>query len=557
VSTAIRFDSLLVRALAAELDTELRGGRIRSVRFERDVMRVTLGVKGRRGVRTLAIDLAPDRGWVRLAEERPPKGNVPVARGARIRTVTAPADERILEIELAAPVEGSLVCELMTNQWNALVLGPARRIVRSLRPRGGERPFRPGLEYSPPPRSARRGAAAPLHEAAWRALLAGRSEAEQRRIFIADVAYASPINAPYVLGTADADAGDDALLAAQRRYAALVAEPPSPALIRIGDAWQPYCHPLGSPRAEACSTLLAAFARVAEAAEPHAAAGLGSAPDQAAAAQLAERARRAAERLRKRAARLRAELSGAAAEADRLRADADLLLAQLQRVRRGASEVELDDFTGGTRRLELDPTLPAAENAERIYAAARKRARAAERIPPLVERALADADALQEWAGRVERGAADAGEPPGALATAGSTRKGEPAGPRLPYRAYTTSGGLEVRVGRSGRANDELTLRHASPTDVWLHARDVAGAHVVLRWQDAAANPPQRDLIEAAVLAALHSRARTSGVVAVDWTRRKYVRKPRKAGPGLVIVERAKTIFVEPDPAVAERMAAQ
>ena len=104
-----------------------------------------------------------------------------------------------------------------------------------------------------------------------------------------------------------------------------------------------------------------------------------------------------------------------------------------------------------------------------------------------------------------------------------------------------------MRVGRGRQDNDELTFHASSPNDVWLHARDVAGAHVILRWPDAQGSPPHRDLTEAAVLAALHSRARTSGTVAVDWTRRKYVRKPRKAPPGVVVPERVKTIFVEPD----------
>ncbi len=56
------------------------------------------------------------------------------------------------------------------------------------------------------------------------------------------------------------------------------------------------------------------------------------------------------------------------------------------------------------------------------------------------------------------------------------------------------------------------------------------------------------------MLAALHSRARTSGTVAVDWTRRKYVRKPRKAAPGLVAPDRVKTIFVELDADVERRL---
>ncbi|MBT8338004.1 MAG: DUF814 domain-containing protein, partial [Gemmatimonadetes bacterium] len=148
-------------------------------------------------------------------------------------------------------------------------------------------------------------------------------------------------------------------------------------------------------------------------------------------------------------------------------------------------------------------------------------------------------------------GEADAAEIEARLPARASSRAAE--GPALPYRRYRSSGGLEIRVGRGARSNDDLTFRHSAPGDVWLHARDVAGAHVVLRWsQDG--NPPRRDLEEAAVLAALGSKARTSGSVPVDWTRRRYVRKPRKAPPGLVIPERVSTVFVEPDPTVEERL---
>ena len=123
----------------------------------------------------------------------------------------------------------------------------------------------------------------------------------------------------------------------------------------------------------------------------------------------------------------------------------------------------------------------------------------------------------------------------------------------LPYRRYRSSGGLEIRVGRGAKRNDELTFRHSAPDDIWLHARDAAGAHVILRWPHAG-NPPRRDLEEAAVLAALGSRARTSGSVPVDWARRKHVRKPRKSPPGLVIPSRVQTLFVHPDRALEARL---
>jgi predicted ribosome quality control (RQC) complex YloA/Tae2 family protein len=118
---------------------------------------------------------------------------------------------------------------------------------------------------------------------------------------------------------------------------------------------------------------------------------------------------------------------------------------------------------------------------------------------------------------------------------------------------FRSSGGLEIRVGRGARHNDELTFHHSAPGDVWLHARHVGGAHVILRWPGPG-NPPARDLAEAATLAALHSKARTSGSVPVDWTLRKYVRKPRKAPPGRVTVERVETLFVRPEPSLLDAL---
>jgi predicted ribosome quality control (RQC) complex YloA/Tae2 family protein len=171
-----------------------------------------------------------------------------------------------------------------------------------------------------------------------------------------------------------------------------------------------------------------------------------------------------------------------------------------------------------------------------------------------VERARRDAAALEALLARARSGDADPEEVRAALpADRTSAGAGDPAPPGLPYRTYRSSGGLEIRVGKGSRRNDDLTFHHAAPDDVWLHARHAAGAHVVLRWKGED-NPPARDLAEAASLAALHSRARGSGSVPVDWTRRKHVRKPRKAPPGAVVVERAQTLFAEPDPELEARL---
>ncbi|HZD05219.1 MAG TPA: NFACT RNA binding domain-containing protein, partial [Longimicrobiales bacterium] len=179
--------------------------------------------------------------------------------------------------------------------------------------------------------------------------------------------------------------------------------------------------------------------------------------------------------------------------------------------------------------------------------------RARERLPGMIAGARSDAEAARALLERARRGEATPEEVRHVLPEPARTRP-EPGGPSLPYRVFRSSGGLEIRVGRGARHNDDLTFHHSDPDDVWLHARHAAGAHVILRWQGDG-SPPARDLAEAAVLAALHSRARTSGSVPVDWTRRKYVRKPRKAPPGRVAPDRVRTLFVEPDPSLEERLA--
>jgi predicted ribosome quality control (RQC) complex YloA/Tae2 family protein len=218
------------------------------------------------------------------------------------------------------------------------------------------------------------------------------------------------------------------------------------------------------------------------------------------------------------------------------------------------NEIVLKDWNGEDVRIALDPQLDPAANANRLFDAARKRERAADRLPHLIREAEAKRDAIVAVRERIVRDDAplDAAAP--YLPARVTLDAPAIVRPALPYRRYRTTGGLEVRVGRGARANDELTLRHASPDDIWMHAQGVAGAHVVLRWGRRDENPPAGEIAQAAVLAALHSRARTSGTVAIDWTRRKYVRKPRKAPPGQVMVERTKTVFVEPDPAVEESM---
>ncbi|MCK5842836.1 MAG: DUF814 domain-containing protein, partial [Candidatus Sabulitectum sp.] len=108
---------------------------------------------------------------------------------------------------------------------------------------------------------------------------------------------------------------------------------------------------------------------------------------------------------------------------------------------------------------------------------------------------------------------------------------------------YILEGGWRCLVGRNAKQNDNLTFKIAGREDIWLHARGVAGAHVILKRDGRADNPSTAAMDQAAHIAAKHST--TNGVVPVDWTLAKYVRRMRGGGPGQVVYVREKTLFAE------------
>ena len=246
--------------------------------------------------------------------------------------------------------------------------------------------------------------------------------------------------------------------------------------------------------------------------------------------------RGAIDRRSRAAARMQRELERAR-EAPRVRALADALMA-LGEDAPVPEHVQLPDGTWMPVPPSGDSRETPVSVAARLYRDARAMERALEQLPGRVAALLAAPD----------EGAARRDPPPKRPAPSSE-------GKRLPYKSYRSSGGIEILVGRGARSNDELTYDIAKPDDVWLHARDVTGAHVVMRWTQTGA-PPAKDLHEAAALAAWHSRARGSVVVPVDWTRRRYVRRAKGGPPGRALVERAKTVMARPNAELERRLRA-
>lgn len=117
---------------------------------------------------------------------------------------------------------------------------------------------------------------------------------------------------------------------------------------------------------------------------------------------------------------------------------------------------------------------------------------------------------------------------------------------RSPFRRFMSSDGIEILVGKGSRDNDELTFKVAKSLDLWLHAADYPGSHVIVRGAGKK-EIPQRTLIEAAKLAAFYSDAKEHPKAAVHHTQRKFVSKIKGAAPGMVRLSSFKTVMVEPE----------
>jgi len=228
-------------------------------------------------------------------------------------------------------------------------------------------------------------------------------------------------------------------------------------------------------------------------------------------------------------------------QADTWQAQADLLMTFASDIPRGEPSASVSDpMTGREVTIRLDPSRSAVENAQGLYKRAKRIRKGHPHVLARLERSNRDLDLL-----RSAHSAHNRGEPiPSAvldlLPRRRRTRK--PPSPSVPFRRFEAEG-FHIWVGKSARENDDL-IRAASPGDLWMHAKGVAGSHVVVR-ASGRQTIPTSVRQAAARLAARHSKARTERRVEVLVARIRDVRKPKGAPPGLVNVRTADTLTVD------------
>ncbi|MEZ4702308.1 MAG: NFACT RNA binding domain-containing protein [Rhodothermales bacterium] len=229
-----------------------------------------------------------------------------------------------------------------------------------------------------------------------------------------------------------------------------------------------------------------------------------------------------------------------------------LLMAQPAPASSAGDAVTVTDLFGDQQPvvIPLQPERTLLENARTYYEKARltREARAhAEARLDSVERQAGEAERLLA-ALREQHTAADVRQfmKDEADAIAPFTASGAPTIDRLPFRRFDLGHGYEVWVGKSAQQNDVLTFQHARKFDLWMHARGVPGSHAVLRRPGRTVPVPRPILEQAAGIAAYFSKAKGSTLVPVIIAERKFVRKPKGAAPGAVLVEREQVVLVPP-----------
>lgn len=498
----IPYDSECLAAVAEELRAYV-GGKVQGVRQPNDTDVLLALYNG--GEAWLLLSAHPEFARAYLTTRRPPGTPTPPTfcatlrarlKGGRLETVEVPVGERILTLRFA---DGHrLIAELMGKHSNAMLVDPEGRVVGALKWVSRAHSVRPvvsGAPYVPPPVLGRGGGSPFL--AKLRA--AGGGEGPWRPVL-------SPGNGAYPysvarLGLPEVPRGLISV-ALETHYATAIPAEEATAIR---------------------SSLLASLNRVLLARET-AISGL----DQAVAA---------------------GEKAG---EWQRL---GDLILAYGPSAPEGASEIDAWDYDGNAIVLSLDPELGWKANAERHFKRARKaKARLGEvreqgerlrgesgRVAALIERVESTSDVRALEALRDE--ARDARWLQVAAAQAKTPEARPYEGHRV--RELVAPGGWMVLYGESAEANDYLTQRVARSDDYWLHVRGGTSAHVVIQTRRTPDRVPREALEFAARVAARHSPSKHSGVVAVDYTLKKHVRKPRGAAKGSALYTHERTLHVE------------
>ncbi len=248
------------------------------------------------------------------------------------------------------------------------------------------------------------------------------------------------------------------------------------------------------------------------------------------------------------------EALAAARDANAIQRRGELILAYQGQIRPGDAVLEAWDYDGEPIAIPLRPELTPVENAQRVFEKAKRAKNRAEAVADQRGRLGEDLAKVSEALERLEK-ACTVAEVEALRQEADGRKWLHRSGAPLrkeerPYeghaiRELVSPGGWAVLYGENATANDFLTTKVARPSDLWFHVRGAPSTHVVLRTHNQPQKVQRPDIEFAARLAVRHSAAKHSSYVSVDYTQRRYVRKPRGSAPGTAVYDHETTLHVE------------
>lgn len=241
----------------------------------------------------------------------------------------------------------------------------------------------------------------------------------------------------------------------------------------------------------------------------------------------------------------------------------ELIISNLYQLKKGIKEASVIDYYDPQQKnitISLDPSLTPSANAQKYFKKYTKAKKSVKYIKTQLGKLKHEEKYLNQVLLNIEQAETkdDLSEIKEELISEAyikdksKKKRKKPTKPLEPYK-FLSSNNYEILVGRNNKQNDYLTKKIAKSQDIWLHVKELAGSHVIIRKHINAEIPPET-LNEAAVLAAYYSRGRMSENIAIDYTEAKNVCKPKKAKPGLVYYNNYQTIYVTPDKNIVEKL---
>ena len=562
-------DGLMVGYVARELNEMLAGGRIdRITQPERDT--VILVIRAGNENRSLLLCASANNARCHLTGSRFPNPLEPPALcmlmrkqllGGRVLSVRQVGGDRIIHIDMDTVGEMGdreprrLVLEIMGRHSNLMLLNGEGRILEAAHHVNAEmsrvRQIQPGLTYAPPPGQDRLDPAGIRAEELREKLEALKGQPFEKALAGSVRGLSLPTAreiALRVLSPGEKEPED--LQACAERIADLLARLPGMLSPRVeyaenGEAAEVYPFPWLSGVPERQKE----FPSLSRALEAY----YGTRDQQdrlrQKSASMVRLLKTQVERCEKKLALQEEELAGAA-RMEEYRIMGEVLNANLFALKKGMEEATLPNWydpEGGSLTIPLDVRLTPSQNAQKYFRKYQKARSARQIAQEQKEKTLQELDYLEGLLLDVDKctGESELEEIRSELVRTGymkrnTNRRQQRSLPgSRPYR-YVSGDGIDILVGKNAVQNDRLTAE-APPEAVWLHAKDMPGSHVIIR---AEGEIPPQTLKQAAMLAAWYSKGRRSSMVPVDYTRRRYVKKPSGAAPGKVIYTHQKTAYM-------------